>query len=83
MHATKWYHACPIFSEGTCARYIPHINKLSYSGQKCLLSLGHNFRMKKKYICGKESDDVAPIPLLGDEVLLKSNNSFFQRFRKS
>lgn len=65
----KGYKACPICSEGTCAKHLKHSKKMSYMSHRRFLPRDHPYRSQKKAFNGKKESRLAPSPLSGEEIL--------------
>ncbi|KAM6545767.1 hypothetical protein CsatB_026503 [Cannabis sativa] len=75
-NSVKGYKACPICEDKTCSQYLKHSRKISYMGHRRFLPSNHVFRTWKKAFDGKQEFEVAPPPLLGEQLVVKLKLKF-------
>lgn len=68
----KGYNACPVCCEETKPYRLAHCQKMSYMRHRRWLPRHHPYRKQLAPFDNTEEHDLAPVPLSGEEVLLRA-----------
>jgi hypothetical protein len=68
----KGYNACPVCCEKTKPHRLAHSQKMSYMRHRRWLPRHHPYRKQLSPFDNTEEHDLAPVPLSGDEVLVRA-----------